>query len=45
MIESASAAGWIDRQTVVMESLTGIHRAGASAILTYYAKSVAEWLK
>ena len=45
MIESASAAGWIDRQTVVMESLTGIHRAGASAILTYYAKSVAGWLK
>ena len=45
MIESASAAGWIDRQTVVMESLTGIHRAGASAILTYYAKSVAKWLK
>jgi porphobilinogen synthase len=45
MIESASAAGWIDRKAVVMESLTGIHRAGASAILTYYAKSVAEWLK
>ena len=45
MIESASAAGWIDRQTVVMESLTGILRAGASAILTYYAKSVAGWLK
>ncbi|NCG26646.1 MAG: porphobilinogen synthase [Verrucomicrobiales bacterium] len=45
MIESASAAGWIDRQTVVMESLTGIHRAGACAILTYYAKSVAKWLK
>ncbi len=45
MIESASTAGWIDRKAVVMESLTGIHRAGASAILTYYAKSVAEWLK
>ena len=45
MIESASAAGWIDRKAVVMESLTGIHRAGASAILTYYAKSVAKWLK
>ncbi len=45
MIESASNAGWIDRQAVVMESLTGIRRAGASAILTYYAKSVAQWLK
>lgn len=45
MIESASVAGWIDRKAVVMESLTGIHRAGASAILTYYAKSVAKWLK
>lgn len=45
MIESACSAGWLDRRSVVLESLTGIHRAGASAILTYYAKEVASWLK
>ena len=44
MIESACSAGWLDRRSVVLESLTGIHRAGASAILTYYAKEVASWL-
>ena len=45
MIESACSAGWLDRRSVVLESLTGIHRAGASAILTYYAKEVASWLE
>jgi porphobilinogen synthase len=45
MIESACSAGWLDRRSVVLESLTGIQRAGASAILTYYAKEVASWLK
>ncbi|MBV63622.1 MAG: porphobilinogen synthase [Rickettsiales bacterium] len=45
MIESACAAGWLDRRSVVLESLTGIHRAGASAILTYFAKEAASWLK
>ena len=44
MIESACSAGWLDRRSVIMESLTGIHRAGASAILTYYAKEAASWL-
>ena len=42
--ESAAAAGWINREDVIRESLTGIHRAGATAILTYYAKEVAGWL-
>ena len=45
MIESACSAGWLDRRSVVLESLTGIHRTGASAILTYYAKEVASWLE
>ena len=45
MIESACAAGWLDRRSIVLESLTGIHRAGASAILTYFAKEAASWLK
>ncbi|MBL9152619.1 MAG: porphobilinogen synthase [Verrucomicrobiales bacterium] len=41
MIKSAAAAGWIDEDKVVLESLTGIKRAGADMILTYFAKSVA----
>jgi porphobilinogen synthase len=44
MIESAAAAGWINREDVIRESLTGIHRAGATAVLTYYAKEVAGWM-
>jgi porphobilinogen synthase len=44
MIQSAAAAGWIDREKVILESLLGIHRAGASVILTYFAKEVAGWL-
>ena len=44
MIESAAAAGWINREEVIRESLIGIHRAGANAVLTYYAKEVAGWL-
>ena len=44
MIESAASAGWISREEVIKESLTGIHRAGANAILTYFAKEVAGWL-
>jgi porphobilinogen synthase len=37
MIEAAAANGWIDRERVIMESLTGIARAGADVILTYFA--------
>lgn len=45
MIEAAAANGWLDRQAVVLESLTSIKRAGADIILTYYATEVAGWLK
>lgn len=45
MIESAAAAGWLDRKAIILESLTAIKRAGADIILTYYAKEVAQWLK
>ena len=45
MIKSASTAGWVDEKAVVLESLTGIKRAGADIILTYFAKDVAAWLK
>jgi porphobilinogen synthase len=44
MIEAAARNGWIDRERVMMEALLSIRRAGASIILTYYAKEVAELL-
>ncbi|MHB1036527.1 MAG: porphobilinogen synthase [Pirellulales bacterium] len=44
MVKAAAARGWIDERAVAMESLTAIHRAGASIILTYWAKDVARWL-
>jgi len=42
MIKAASAGGWLDEDAVVLESLTGIRRAGADMILTYFAKRVGE---
>jgi porphobilinogen synthase len=45
MLKSASAGGWIDERAAVMESLLSIKRAGASMILTYFAKDVARWLR
>ena len=44
MIEAAAKNGWIDRDRVMMESLTSIRRAGASIILTYFAKDAAKLL-
>jgi porphobilinogen synthase len=44
MIEAAARNHWIDRERVMMESLTSIRRAGASIILTYYAKEAARLL-
>lgn len=44
MLKSAAAAGWLDEKTCVLESLTGIRRAGADMILTYFAKDVAKWI-
>ena len=44
MIEAAARNGWIDRDRVMLESLTSIQRAGASIILTYFAKDVAKLL-
>ena len=44
MLNAAFANGWLDRQACVMESLLGFRRAGADAILTYFAEEVAEWL-
>jgi porphobilinogen synthase len=44
MIEAAARNNWIDRDRVIMESLTSIRRAGASIIVTYYAKDAARLL-
>ena len=44
MIKSAAAAGWLEEEAVVMESLTGIKRAGADIILSYFARDVAQRL-
>ncbi|MBK1790636.1 porphobilinogen synthase [Persicirhabdus sediminis] len=45
MIKAASKDGWVNEKAIALESLMGIKRAGASMILTYYAKLAAEWLK
>ena len=45
MVKAAAANGWIDEKRIVLEILTGIHRAGASILLTYHAKDVARWTK
>lgn len=45
MLKSAAQNGWIDEKTCVLESLLAIKRAGADAILTYYAMDAAGWLK
>ncbi len=45
MIKAASINGWLDEKSVVLESLLAFKRAGCDGILTYYAKSVAEWLQ
>jgi porphobilinogen synthase len=45
MIKAAAAQGWIDEQAVVMEMLTGMKRAGADILITYFAKDVARYLQ
>ena len=45
MIKAAAQKGWIDEKRVALEVLTSIKRAGADMILTYFAKSVVEWLE
>lgn len=44
MIKAAARLGWLDEQKSALECLTAIRRAGASIILTYWAKDVAAWL-
>ena len=45
MIKAAAQNGWIDERRVTMEVLTGIRRAGADMIITYFAPDVAGWLR
>ncbi|WP_179702582.1 porphobilinogen synthase [Leifsonia naganoensis] len=45
MVEAAAAHGWIDRRRIVEETLIGARRAGADAIMTYWATEVAGWLR
>jgi porphobilinogen synthase len=45
MLHAAANNGWLDLETVMMESLIGIRRAGADIILTYFAPAVAKILK
>ena len=45
MLKAAGRAGWLDERACVLEALTGIKRAGADAILTYFALDAARWLK
>jgi len=45
MLKAAAANGWIDERAAVVETLTGIRRAGADVVITYYAKEAAEWLR
>jgi porphobilinogen synthase len=44
MLKAASLAGWLDERACVLEALTGMKRAGADAILTYFALDAARWL-
>ncbi|MCU7824149.1 porphobilinogen synthase [Kitasatospora sp. DSM 101779] len=45
MIEAAAANGWVDRERIIMETLTSIRRAGAEQILTYWAVEAARMLR
>ena len=45
MFKAAGQNGWIHERACVLEALTGMKRAGADGILTYYARAVAEWLR
>jgi porphobilinogen synthase len=44
MVKAAARLGWIDERRVVLETMVGMRRAGADAIVSYHAKDVAAWL-
>ncbi len=45
MLKAAGLNGWIDEKACVLEALLSMKRAGADGVLTYYSKTVAEWLQ
>ncbi len=44
MLKAAAAAGWLDERAAVMEVTSGIKRAGADLLITYYAEQLCDWL-
>ncbi|MCP8304768.1 MAG: porphobilinogen synthase [archaeon] len=44
MVKATAQKGWIDEKSAILEILTGIKRAGADLIITYFAKDVGQWL-
>jgi len=45
MIKAGAVNGWINEKQIVLETLTGLKRAGSDLIITYFAKDVARWLQ
>jgi porphobilinogen synthase len=45
MVKAAAAAGYLDEQATILETLTSIRRAGADIVITYHAKEAARWLQ
>lgn len=45
MVKAAAAKGWVDERRIVLETLTGIKRAGADMIITYHALDAVRWLR
>jgi porphobilinogen synthase len=45
LIKAAAERGWIDERAAVLETLTGIRRAGADLIISYFAPEVVQWLR
>ena len=45
MLKAAAQNGWLDERATVLEALLSMKRAGGDAILTYFARDVAGWLK
>jgi len=45
MLKAAAQAGWLDERSCVLETLVAMKRAGADAIMTYYALAAADWLR
>jgi len=44
-VKAAVERGWLDERQVVLEMLTGMRRAGADIIITYWAEAIADWLR